>query len=121
MSAIADATMAEADFFAPDVLLDATVPNWRFVVRGDDAVRRQLAGWYAEPGAFEDLRRTPLPGGELLEFTLSWEERGQPHASHQIHVLELDGDGRIASDRVWCGGRWPASLLADMEEAARAC
>lgn len=29
-------------------------------------------------------------------------------------------DGRITTDTVFCGGRWPASLLAEMAEAERA-
>ena len=40
-----------------------------------------------------------------------------PHAAHQAHVLAVR-EGRIVRDQVWCGGRWPASLLAEMAEAA---
>jgi hypothetical protein len=58
-------------------------------------------------------------GGELVEFTLTWEEGGVPHACHQVHVLRLER-GRISADTVFCGGRWPASLLADMAAAAGA-
>jgi hypothetical protein len=105
--------------FADDAVLDATVPNWRFSVRGGEAVRDQLSGWYHDPGRFEELRRTPLPGGELVEFTLTWQENGVPHAGHQAHVLQVAG-GRITTDTVFCGGRWPASLLAEMAEAEHA-
>ncbi len=41
-----------------------------------------------------------------------------PHASHHCHVLTIDpflDGGRIVADQVWCGGRWPAALLAEME------
>jgi SnoaL-like domain len=107
------------DVFTDDAVLDATVPNWRFEVRGGAAVRRQLAEWFADPATFEALARTPLPDGELVEFTLTWEEGGVPHACHQAHLLRLR-DGRIAHDTAFCGGRWPASLLAEMEEARRA-
>ncbi len=118
-AAIAAATLAQADVFCEDVVLDATVPNWHFVRRGHREVQAELSGWYADPGRFDTLRRTPLPDGELIEFDLAWEEGGVPHACHQAHVLSLR-DGRIAADTVWCGGRWPASLLADMDEAQRA-
>jgi hypothetical protein len=101
-----------------DVVLDATVPNWRFTVRGADAVAAELARWYADPGTFEELRRTPVPGGELVTFTLRWLENGVPHAVHQAHVVAVSG-GRIARDQAWCGGRWPAALLAEMAEAGR--
>jgi hypothetical protein len=119
LAAIEGATIGGCDVLSSDVLLDATVPNWRFTRRGANAVRAELANWYSAAGRFEDLRRTPLPEGELVEFTLGWEEGGVPHAVHQAHVVEV-ADGLIASDRVWCGGRWPAGLLAEMAEAADA-
>jgi hypothetical protein len=105
--------MPESEALADDVVLDATVPNWRFTVEGADAVLAELARWYADPGAFEDLTRTPVPGGELVTFTLRWEENGVPHAVHQAHVISFR-DNRIVRDQVWCGGRWPAALLAEM-------
>ena len=114
VTAIESASMKATDLFAEDAVLDATVPNWRFTVRGGDAVRAQLSGWYNQPGRFEDMRRTPLPGGELVEFLRVWTEDGVPHACHQAHKLRVAG-GRIVALTTWCGGRWPASLLAEME------
>jgi hypothetical protein len=119
LAAIEGAAMADCEVFSPEVTLDATVPNWRFTVRGDSAVRDELGRWYADVGRFEELERTVLPTGELVEFTLCWEEDGVPHAVHQAHVVEVT-DGRITSDHAWCGGRWPATLLAEMAEAAGA-
>jgi hypothetical protein len=104
------------DVFSDDAALDATVPNWRFQVRGGDAVRAELARWYADRGEFLDLQRTPIPGGELVEFTLSWTEEGVPHRVHQAHILRLSED-RVAADTAFCGGRWPAELIQQMEEA----
>jgi hypothetical protein len=109
--------MAGCDALSPEVTLDATVPHWRFSVRGDAAVRTELSRWYADAGSFEELRRTPLPAGELVEFTLRWEQEGVPYALHQVHIVEVT-DGRITRDQVWCGGRWSATLLAEMAEAA---
>lgn len=48
-----------------------------------------------------------------MTFTLTWTEHGGLHAAHQVHVLEVR-DGRITRQQVWCGGRWPAGLLAEM-------
>ncbi|MGH3763990.1 MAG: hypothetical protein ACRDS0_30220 [Pseudonocardiaceae bacterium] len=117
LAAIEGAAMAGCDALSSEVTLDATVPNWRFSVRGDAAVRAELSRWYADVGSFEELKRTPLPTGELIEFTLRWEQGGVPHAVHQVHIVELTG-GQISRDQVWCGGRWPATLLAEMAEAA---
>jgi hypothetical protein len=102
--------------FATDAVLDATVPNWRFSVNGGEAVRHELGRWYADPGRFDALRRHPLPEGELVEFTLGWDEQGVAHACHQAHILRLV-DGQVAADTAFCGGRWPAPLLAEMEAA----
>jgi hypothetical protein len=116
LNAIEGGTMPGCDALDPAVTLDATVPNWRMKIRGAAAVREELGRWYAEPGTFEELNRTPLPTGELIEFTLRWEEGGVPHAVHQAHIVEVS-DRKITRDQVWCGGRWPASLLAEMAEA----
>jgi len=112
-----EAGAVPAGIFTDDAALDATVPNWRFSVQGGEAVRFELGRWYADPGQFENVRRSPLPDGELVEFTLGWEEQGIPHACHQAHILRLV-DGLVASDTAFCGGRWPASLLAEMQAAA---
>jgi hypothetical protein len=115
LAGIEGAALAE-DVFCEDTVLDATVPNWRFRIQGADAVRDELARWYADAGQFGELRRIGLDDGELVEFTLSWEEAGVSHTCHQAHILHLR-DGRIASDTVFCGGRWPAPLLVQMEQA----
>lgn len=119
VTAIEGASIPASRAFAADAILDATVPNWRFGVRGGREIEETLSGWYAQPGHLEQLTRTPLPGGELLELVLSWEEDGVPHTCHQAHVLQVTGDA-ISRATVWCGGRWPASLMAEMEAAASA-
>jgi hypothetical protein len=105
-----------AGIFSTDATLDATVPNWRFSVSGAEAVRAELGQWYADAGQFERLERTSLPDGELVEFTLTWEERGVPHTCHQAHILRIAA-GRVSADTAFCGGRWPASLVAQMAQA----
>lgn len=102
--------------FAPDVVLEATVPNWHLTVRGRDGVLAQVSAWFAAPGHYEHLRRTPLPDGELVELVLRWQEDGQLFAASQAHVLEVR-DGAIVSDRMWCGGRWSEQLVADIRAA----
>lgn len=99
--------------FSDDAVLDATVPNWRFTTRGAGAVKAELSRWYADPGTFDDLRRIRLADGELVEFTLTWEEHGVIHMCHQAHILRLDR-GQVVSDTAFCGGRWPAPLIAEM-------
>ena len=116
LQAVEAARIAECDAWADDVLLDATVPNWRMTRRGVDALRAEYGRWFADPGHFEQLRRIPIPGGEVVEYLLTWEEQGVPHAAHHVHILQVDGD-RITGDTVICGGRWPATLMAEMAVA----
>ena len=120
LAAIENATIPDCDAWSTDATLDATVPNWRMTVRGADAIRGEYGRWFADPAKFEELRRIPAAGGatEIVEYTLSWFENGVPHAAHHLHVLTVRDD-RIVADTVFCGGRWTASLLAEME-AARA-
>ena len=107
----------QPDIWADDAVVDAVVPGWRMTVTGRDAIDRQLRTWFADPGELEELRRHAIDGGEIVELTVTWVEGGIPHAARQVHVLELDGDGRITNDHMWCGGRWSAALLAKMEAA----
>lgn len=117
LEAIGNATIPDCDAWSADATLDATVPNWRMHKAGADAIRAEYAQWFAEPAHFDELRRLPVAGvGELVEYTLSWQENGVPHAAHHMHLLTVRDD-RIVGDTVFCGGRWPAGLLAEMEAA----
>jgi hypothetical protein len=111
---------AVADLYADDAILDATVPGWRFRARGGEAIAAQYAGWFADAAQFEELDRQPVPDGEVVTYLLTWMERGVRHAAHHCHLLALDAAGLITADKVFCGGRWDAALLARMEEDGRA-
>jgi hypothetical protein len=119
LQAIQDAAITDCDAWSPDATLDATVPNWRLRAVGADAIRAEYARWFAHPGRLEELRRHPVDGesAEVVEYTLSWTEDGVPHAGHHMHLLSVRED-RIVADTVFCGGRWPAALLAEMEAAS---
>ena len=119
LSAVESATIADCDVWTDATVVDATVPNWRFTIRGATAVKEEYARWFAAPGRFRDLRRIPFADGEVVEYVLTWEEGGVPHAAHHVHILAVTG-GRILADTVMCGGRWSATLLAQMGEAADA-
>jgi hypothetical protein len=118
LTAVTSASIpSAADVWAPDCVVDATVPNWRMSLRGADAIRAEFAKWYADPASYEQLDRTPIPGGAIVRFLLTWTEHGIPHAAHQVHVLQVRDD-RIVAQQVWCGGRWAADLMAEMEKAS---
>jgi hypothetical protein len=107
------------ELYAPDAVLDATVPNWRFGVSGPEAITAEYARWFADEGATEELDRFPIADGEIVRYLLTWRQQGVPHAAHHTHIITQGADGRITKDVVFCGGRWDASLLAQMAESAR--
>jgi hypothetical protein len=118
--AAVQAAAPTADLYTADATLDATVPGWRFHRHGGVAVSAEYAAWFSSPGSFEELDRIPVSDGEIVTYFLAWEEHGVPHAAHHCHRIVVDpATGRIAEDRVFCGGRWNAELLASMAEAGR--
>jgi hypothetical protein len=117
LHAVENAAIADCIAWSDDAVLDATVPNWRLRAVGPAAIRAEYGRWFADQACFEYLNRYPVPGlGELVEYTLSWTENGVPHAAHHMHLLTVR-DEQIAADTVMCGGRWSATLLAEMEAA----
>ena len=120
LDAICTGAGVPVELFTEEAVLDATVPGWRFTVRGAGAVARQYAGWFADPAVMEELERHAVEGGEVVRYLLTWVERGMPHAAHHCHLLRLAPDGRISADTVFCGGRWDAGLLARMAETGDA-
>jgi hypothetical protein len=107
------------ELYAPDAELDATVPNWRFSRHGAAEIAGVYAGWFADPAEMEELERMPNGTGEVVRYLLTWRQDGVPHAAHHVHLLTLDSSGRIDKDVVFCGGRWDATLLAQIGEANR--
>jgi hypothetical protein len=117
LTAVETATIASCEAWSQNAVLDATVPNWRLQATGADAIRAEYGRWFADRAVFEELNRHPVPDiGEIVEYTLRWTENGVPHAAHHMHLLTVRDD-HIVSDLVFCGGRWPATLLAEMEAA----
>ena len=120
LDAVVGGTRVPANVLAANIVLDATVPGWRFTARGSEAVAHQYGTWFAVPAALEELERLPVDGGEVVTYLLTWEENGVPQAAHHCHVLRFDRAGCIAQDRFFCGGRWGAARLAEMAAAEHA-
>jgi hypothetical protein len=114
---IAGAGVAD-DLFTAEARMDATVPHWRFPTHGAAKIAGQLTAWFTfeRPARYDELRRIPTPTGEVVHLSVEWTENGVLHAAHQSLTIDLE-DGRVAAIGLWCGGRWPAPLLAEMEAA----
>ncbi|MBI2705254.1 MAG: hypothetical protein HYX32_08210 [Actinobacteria bacterium] len=111
-------TGVSAALFTHTATMDATVPHWRFPTHGSQRIAGQLTAWFTfeAPARFDELRRLPTPTGEVVHLSIEWTEHGVPHAAHQSLTIDLDA-GRIAAIALWCGGRWPAPLLAEIGAA----
>lgn len=116
LDAITSATIGDADIYAADAELDATVPGWRSHTIGERAIKDEYAKWFAHPATFIDIERLTVPDGEVVTYELEWHEAGVRHRGHHAHRLTVT-DGQIIRDKVWCGGRWPESLLQRMAQA----
>jgi len=103
-----------ADLYAPDAILDATVPMWRFEKHGPAAIAEQLSRWFDVPGELTELSVTDLPTGAVVRFTEECVEDTGPWIVRQAHVLTTSG-GRITRQEAWCGGRWQPALQAEMQ------
>jgi hypothetical protein len=118
LKAVETAAIDGTDFYAEDAVLDATVPNWRFHAVGPQAIKAAYTQWFSDPATFVALDRIPVPDGELVIYEHEWFQGAVRHRGHHAHYLVVR-EGKIASDTVWCGGKWPEPLLNDIAAAGK--
>jgi hypothetical protein len=111
--------LGATELLADDAVFSATVPQWRFQVRGAEAIRRELGSWYPVPVRIVEERRIPTEGGEVLVLGLRWQEDGETWGGHQTHVITTR-TGRIVHLHTACGGRWSPAVLAQLPPSADA-
>lgn len=117
LTALETGTRVPDGSYTEDAVLDLTVPNWRFSVRGPQQIGDLWLRFHGVPGRFEHVRREPTSTGEVVEYTLTWEAQDGTHAVHHCHLLDLR-DGAITSDTMFCGGQWGPAQLAEMGATA---
>jgi hypothetical protein len=102
----------------PETVFDATVPGWRFRLRGTDQIVSQLYHWWPTPAELPSYRVTPTAEGVVLEFERPWLEHGERCGCRQVHVLVLDGE-RLRELRITCAGKLDEQTLHDIEDNLR--
>ena len=107
------------DLYAEKACLDATVPGWRFQVRGPAKIAAEYRGWFTGPSQIDTLERYPIEDGEVVRYFHRFDVGGEAYAAHHVHVLRVRDD-LIVSDTVFCGGRWGPKVLEEMGPAAHA-
>ena len=106
------------DFYAPDALLDANVPSWRFQRRGLDDITQQYAQWFPVGVTVLSLREWPAPFGSVIETSQREPDgKGGELYSRQMHVMFADGD-RVERHVMYCTGTWNAETVARQKSEA---
>jgi ketosteroid isomerase-like protein len=113
------------DVLAPDVVYEASVPEWHFSMAGVDDVLGELSGLTSQhTWRYHDRRLTKTENGVLVEMEIRGRCPGDDHhaaheeASRNALVFELDGEGRISEMRLTCSGEWGDDVIARIEAEA---
>lgn len=107
------------DLYAPDAVLDATVPGWRFQAHGPDAIVEEYSRWFTGPCRLHTIEQHALPDGALVRYVQDYDLGPASITTHHMHRLTIV-DERITRDVVFCGGRWGQEVVAQMGAAAHA-
>lgn len=99
------------EVYAPEALLDANVPTWRFQRQGHEAIVQQFHGWYSGPMPLVGWRERPTGWGAVVELEERQGEREEEVYSRSVHLFVTAGD-QIAEHVVYCTGVWDADGLA---------
>ncbi|MGH8994118.1 MAG: nuclear transport factor 2 family protein [Acidimicrobiia bacterium] len=109
-----------AQFYAPDVLLDADVPKWRFQLQGGAAILDVV--WRDElalPGVQVTSYRwmATVGGGVVVQREARYDGDDGEHRWRDVHVLRVE-DGWIIEHAISCTGIWgPATIARQAAEA----
>ncbi len=94
-----------AEVYAPDALLDANVPQWRFQRRGFEEIVAQYRDWYPEPVRLVEWTPTPTEFGAVVEQAEWTVVGGEETYTRSVHLLQVGGR-RIVRHVLYCTGRW---------------
>ena len=96
---------ALADVYAPDALLDANVPLWRFQRKGLEEIVEQYRSWYPAPVRLVEWKPAPTEFGAVVEQAELSGDGDQETYARSLHVLRVDG-GLIVHHVLYCTGQW---------------
>ena len=83
--------------YAPDALLDWSMPGRRARVIGPDAIEEQLRAWWPDSGVFTRWDVSTFPSGLTIEF----ERRAGGALQRQRQFLQVR-EGRIVRHQAYC-------------------
>ncbi len=96
---------ALADVYAPDALLDANVPQWRFQRKGLEEIVDQYRTWYPARVRLVEWKPVPTAFGAVVQQA-DWSEHGDEELyARSLHVFRVDG-GLVGHHLLYCTGQW---------------
>ena len=94
-----------ADVYAPDALLDANVPLWRFQRKGLEEIVEQYRTWYPTRVRLVEWKPVTTAFGAVVQQA-EWSGDGDEETyARSLHVLRLDGS-LVVHHVLYCTGQW---------------
>ncbi len=106
-------------YYAPDVRLDVTLPEWRFSWRGRDQVigwLKEAAGSFAGPHRFPEVRVFATENVLALQYEMHCNQRSEdgktlrPVGFREFDIFVLK-DGKVIEQIMHCTGEWDESVF----------
>lgn len=104
-----DATRIES-LYAPNAVLDAHVPQWRYQLQGGDAITAAIDESYPSPVRFTAARTFGTGDWQVLEVEAWFSQGGEERLFHELNLSRL-ADGSIAEHVVYCTGIWDTATI----------
>ena len=103
-----------AALYRADVLLDVSVPQWRFQLKGRETVRawlhEELDGM-AGRARVSACRPTPTEDGLVVELEVRFTANAGEGRWREVHLFSTDG-AAITRHANYCTGVWDAATIA---------
>lgn len=100
------------EVYAPNALLDANVPAWRFQRLGLDEIVAQYKEWYLPtPVRITGWKEKRTTWGAVIEVESSAGEGEDEKYVREIHIF-LTADDRITEHISYCTGPWDRETVA---------
>lgn len=103
-----------ARLYRADALFDASVPQWRYQLKGREAITEKLAEEAATMGPqarVTDWRVTPIDDGIVVQMEVSFTDGGEECLWREVDLFHTDGEF-ITEHVNYCTGIWDAATIA---------
>ena len=106
-------------YYAPDVRLDVTLPEWRFSWRGRDKVigwLKEAAGSFAGPIRFSEVRVFATENVLALQYEMHCNQKSEdgkmlrPAGFREFDIFVLR-DGKVIEQIMHCTGCWDEAVF----------